>query len=47
MSEEDVGQFALAVSLVLVVALLTVDVVQVDGAPAVGHGRHVDDPGWG
>ena len=37
MSEEDVGQFALAVGLVLVVALLTFDVVQVGVAPAVGY----------
>lgn len=43
--EEHVGQFALRVRFPLVVALLAVDVVQVDGAPAVSHGRHVDDPG--
>lgn len=45
MGEEDVGQLALSVGFALVVTLLAVDVLQVDGAPGVSHGRHSDDPG--
>lgn len=43
--EEHVGQLALRIRFLLVVALLAVDVIQVDRAPAVSHGRHGDDPG--
>lgn len=44
--EENIGQFALRVGTAFVVTLLTVDVLQVDGAPGVSHRRHVDDPRW-
>lgn len=43
--EEDIGELALNVGVPLVVTLLAVDVLQVDGAPGVGRGRHRDDPG--
>ncbi len=43
--EEDIGQLALRISCVFVVALLAVDVIQVDGAPGVSQGRHSDDSG--
>ena len=42
---EDVGQFALAIGPPRVVAPLTVDVIQLDPTPCVGHGGEVDDPG--
>lgn len=37
------AQLALAVGLLFVVALLTVDVVQINGAPGVSHGGHRDN----
>lgn len=45
--EQDVGQLALGVGFGLAVALLAVQVLQVDGAPGVSHGRHSDDAGRG